>query len=147
MKYFRFALLFAVAATSVGCYHAMVTTGRTPSAVVIDKPFASGWVYGLVPPSTVETASGCPDGVAIVETELSFVNQLVSFLTFGIYTPMHIKVTCAASDTASAVIPDYEFKIAAGATEADVINAFNLAADEAVASGGAVYVHFENVRP
>jgi hypothetical protein len=31
-----------------------------------------------------------------VETQLSFVNQLVSFLTLSIYTPMEIKVTCAA---------------------------------------------------
>lgn len=31
----------------------------------------------------------------MVETQLSFPNQLVSFLTGGIYTPMTITVTCA----------------------------------------------------
>jgi hypothetical protein len=30
-----------------------------------------------------------------VETRLSFLNQLVGFLTLGIYTPMDIRVTCA----------------------------------------------------
>ncbi len=81
-----------------GCYHARVTTGLEPSPKVIDKPFATGWVYGLVPPSTVEAEEECENGVADVETELSFVNQLVAFLTGGIYTPMHIKVTCASGE-------------------------------------------------
>jgi hypothetical protein len=48
----------------MGCYHATVETGATPSTVVIDKAFASSWVYGLVPPSIVSTASRCTDGVA-----------------------------------------------------------------------------------
>jgi hypothetical protein len=85
-----------------GCYHATVETGATPSTVVIDKSFASSWIYGLVPPSTVSTAEKCPNGVAKVETEHSFVNQVVGILTLGIYTPMHIKVTCAAQGSASA---------------------------------------------
>jgi hypothetical protein len=79
-----------------GCYHATVETGAAPSNLVIHKSFASGWIFGLVPPSTIETQSRCPHGPAKVETQLSFVNQLVSFLTLSIYTPMEIKVTCAA---------------------------------------------------
>jgi len=30
-----------------------------------------------------------------VETQQSFVNQLVGFLTLGIYTPMDLRATCA----------------------------------------------------
>ncbi len=81
---------------SLGCYHASVETGAPPSPEVINKSFASGWIYGLVPPSTVSAQAKCTSGVSKVETQLSFVNQLVSFLTLGIYTPMQIKVTCAA---------------------------------------------------
>lgn len=84
-----------------GCYHATVETGATPSNEIIRKGWASGWIYGLVPPSTVETASKCRSGIARVETQLSFPNMLVSSLTFGIYTPMSIVVTCAAQRTAS----------------------------------------------
>ncbi len=84
-----------------GCYHATVDTGLTPSTVKIEKHWASGWIYGLVPPSTVETAQKCTSGVAKVETQLSFANQLVNFLTFGIYTPMDITVTCAQGRTSS----------------------------------------------
>ncbi len=79
------------------CYHATIETGLSPSTQVIEQTFASSWIYGLVPPKTVQTASQCPGGAARVETEHSFVNQLVGFLTLGIYTPMHITVTCAQS--------------------------------------------------
>lgn len=78
-----------------GCYHARITMDAEPSAKVIDRPFASAWIYGLVPPKTVEAEKECERGVASVETRLSFVNQLVGALTFGIYTPMHIRITCA----------------------------------------------------
>jgi putative copper export protein len=80
-----------------GCYHATVETGAAPSTEVIHQTFASSWVYGLVPPKTVAAESRCPSGVSKVETQHSFVNQLVGFLTLGIYTPMEIEVTCAAA--------------------------------------------------
>ncbi|MCH7639252.1 MAG: Bor family protein [Bacteroidetes bacterium] len=137
----RFALLFVVfAIVASGCYHSKVVTGRTPGPIVIDEPFASGWVYGLVPPSTVEAASECPDGVAIVETELSFVNQLVGALTGGIYTPMHIKVTCAATESTSVEAPEVEIAVVSEHTS--VTEAFKSAADEAVALGEPIVVHF-----
>jgi Bor protein len=88
---------FALCAASLACYHATIETGATPSTEVVEKSFASGWIFGLVPPSTVSTAERCANGPAKVETQLSFVNELVSWLTLGIYTPMSIKVTCAAT--------------------------------------------------
>ena len=138
---FRFALLFVVfAVVASGCYHSKVVTGRTPGPIVIDEPFASGWVYGLVPPSTVEAASECPDGVAIVETEISFLNQLVGALTGYIYTPMHIKVTCALEESTSAKTPEVEIVVVEEHTS--VVEAFESAADEAVVSGEPVVVRF-----
>ena len=85
---------------SAGCYHATVETGAPASNETVTKAWASGWIFGLVPPSTVETVSKCPNGVSKVETQLSFVNQLVSFLTLYIYTPMSIKATCSARRSA-----------------------------------------------
>jgi hypothetical protein len=63
---------------------------------VVGDKWASGWILGLVPPDAIDAGAECPNGVARVETQLSFVNQLVSIITFGIYTPMQIDVTCAA---------------------------------------------------
>ncbi|MGH7586040.1 MAG: Bor family protein [Gemmatimonadales bacterium] len=102
---------FTVIALTVllgACYHATIDTGKTPSPTTVEKQWASSWIFGLVPPSTVETAAQCPSGVARVETQLSFVNQLVSLLTLGIYTPMDIRVTCAAASGAMVPAPTGE---------------------------------------
>ena len=95
--------LVATLFTLSACYHATIETGLAPGVQTLEKNWAAGWIYGLVPPSTVETMQRCPDGVARVETQLSFPNQLVSFLTLGIFTPMKIVVTCAGSRGASMV--------------------------------------------
>lgn len=79
-----------------GCYKAVVETGRPASATVVENKWASSFIHGLVPPKVVETASQCPNGVARVETQLSFLNMLATAVTFGIYSPMQITVTCAA---------------------------------------------------
>jgi hypothetical protein len=91
----QYLTLFVFAVPLAGCYHAMIDTGRLPSPETVEKKWASGWVYGLVPPSPISTAAKCSDGVAKVETQLSFLNQVVSVLTLGIYTPMEIRATCA----------------------------------------------------
>ena len=94
----RLGTLLAVVVVLSGCYHATIETGLPPGNQTLEKPWASSWIYGLVPPQTVETASRCPNGVARVETQQSFVNGLVGLITFGIYTPMTIVVTCAGPD-------------------------------------------------
>jgi hypothetical protein len=136
----RGASLLAVAVSLSACYHATIETGLTPSTQVLEQSFASSWIYGLVPPKTVETASRCPDGVAKVETQHTFVNQLVGFLTLGIYTPMHIRVTCAQAgagpSAASVTIP-------ATAEGEEVRMAFGNAADLVAQSEKAVTVRFE----
>jgi hypothetical protein len=91
----RALTLVTLAVLTSGCYHATINTGRPASTTVIKKPWAAGWIAGLVPPATLETAQQCPSGVSSVETQLTFPNQLVSFLTFSIFTPMSITVTCA----------------------------------------------------
>jgi hypothetical protein len=123
----------------VGCYHATIDTGAKPSTTVIENHWASGWIFGLVPPKTVETAAKCPNGVAKVETQLSFVNQLVSLLTLSIYTPMDIRVTCAEGPAAS-----MSLIIPATAPTATWQLVMTEAAIQAAASDAAVYVQVTN---
>lgn len=92
--------LLVIAFTLTGCYNASIVTDAAPSNQTVEKKWASGFLFGLVPPSTVETAERCPSGVARVETKLSFLNMLASNITFGLYTPMSITVTCAQSGSA-----------------------------------------------
>jgi tetratricopeptide (TPR) repeat protein len=101
----QFLSCSAVIALTSGCYHGTIDTGLTPSAQTVEKSWASAWVYGLVPPSTVETSRKCPNGAARIETQRSFTNSLVNFLTGGIYTPMAIKVTCAQGQTSLLPVP------------------------------------------
>jgi len=125
-----------------GCYHATIETGLPASNESINKPWASGWIYGLVPPSTVAAASQCPHGVARVETVHSFLNQLVGALTLGIYTPMSIKVTCASDS--SGEIPDTgaDIFVSEDATQADIQQGLQLAAQLAKNEQRPVYVQF-----
>jgi len=81
----------------VGCYHAVVETGRPAGTTVVSKPWAMSFIFGLVPPPVENVAQQCTNGVSKVETQHSFLNGLVAFVTFSLVTPMQIDVTCAAA--------------------------------------------------
>jgi hypothetical protein len=106
----RKSLLLAVAAVALSsaCYRVTVLSGApeapTPAVMV---PWANGFIYGLVPPPTVNTNAQCTQGVAKVVTEQSLVNSLAALVTFSLYTPMQIAVTCATGPvrSASAALP------------------------------------------
>jgi hypothetical protein len=92
------ALLLLLA---TGCYHASIETGMKPGSERIEKEWASSFVFGLVPPETIQTQTKCTSGVSKVETQHSFLNALVAFFTLQIYTPMDLTVTCAAGGSSS----------------------------------------------
>ena len=139
-----FLLVFFGVFLLVGCYHATVDTGLAPALTPKKSMWKHGWIYGLVPPEVVEAQSMCANGVAKVETIQTFANGLVSALTWGIYAPMTIMVTCAADDMSSAAVDsasvvtvpyhsDYE----------EIMDAFGQAADKAVAAEQPAYVQFK----
>ena len=145
MKYGKMILIIALAFLFSSCYHAQITTDKAPSNQVIDKPWASSFVFGLVPPNVVETASKCPNGLSKVETKISFLNGLVSGLTFNLYTPMHLTVTCAAG-SGSAMLdgrPDNQITIENSASDKEKAAAFNKASQRSIDTGEAVYVAFD----
>lgn len=92
----RLSALLAVALLASGCYQATIITGRPMGTETIEVPWAHSFLAGLVPPSTLNTASRCPNGVAEVQTVHSFLNLVAAAVTFSVYTPMTLKVTCAA---------------------------------------------------
>lgn len=123
-----------------GCYHAKISTGLEPSVQEYDDPFASSWILGLVPPDLVRAQEECPNGVAQVETRLSFVNMLVGNLTFGIYTPMHINVTCAAATADISAEKMNTISVNKSASEEIFQKAFIDAANKAADSRETVYI-------
>jgi hypothetical protein len=136
-------ITLVAALTALGaCFHATIETGLSPSTKVLEQKWASSWIYGLVPPKTVETASRCPDGVAKVETQLSFLNQVVHILTLGIYTPMDIRVTCALP--AGASTPQGAMLTVPVSSDTEGVRAaFGAAAERAAEGEGMVLVRFE----
>jgi hypothetical protein len=94
--------ILALCLGASGCYHQVVRTGAPPGTVVIDRPWTATYLFGLIPASAINTAAECPSGIAIVETQQTFVNGLVGVLTLGIYTPQTVQITCAAAGPAAA---------------------------------------------
>jgi hypothetical protein len=96
-RFMKAALLAGVVASVAGCYRVTVITGAPATNTKIDLPWQKAWVFGLVPPDTIQARSTCPNGVSTVMVEQSFVNGLVNVLTWNIFTPIHPVVTCASS--------------------------------------------------
>ena len=143
MPRFTRAALVLPALALGACYHVTVDTGRAPNGQTIRQPFALGFIYGIVPPKTVETASQCPNGVSKVESQMSFVNGLVNAITFGIVTPMQIDVACAGPGGAgTGAAAAKTLKVGAKASTADVQAVFGKAADISTETGAPVYVQF-----
>jgi hypothetical protein len=128
-----------------GCFHATIETKLAPSDVVIANGWASCWILGLVPPSTVSTAAQCPNGVSKVETQRTFLNGLVGMLTLGIYTPMEIRVTCAGGGGAGLEDRTADIVIAENASAEQISEAFAKAAQMSAESGIPIYVKFAEV--
>lgn len=135
------ALLLAAALFLSGCYHATVVTNATPSSQTIENPWAHSFIAGLIPPSTVETAQRCPNGVARVETRLSFLNMVATLITFNIYSPMSIHVTCATGGSASAETTP-EVTVAAEAGDEAMQAAFQEAIQQSSERQQPVHVRF-----
>ena len=138
MKITRLSAVVAALALTA-CHHAVIETGLPPGTTMIEQPWAPSFVYGLVPPATVETATRCPQGVSRVETQRSFVNQLVGMVTFGLFTPMTIKVTCAAGGRTEVPRDAKSVNVAASASlEQALIQAVGLSLE----SGEPVYLKY-----
>ena len=119
MTYHRrvIAIVTLIGLAPLGCFHARVETGFTPSGKVVGTNWAPGFLWGLVAPHTYHTAKLCPYGAAIVDTQVGFGNYIAAGLTLGLYTPMTIKVSCASSGEAGAatISGSPDVAIAAGA--------------------------------
>ena len=137
----RTVLIIITMVMFTGCYHARIQTGLEPSAKVVEKPWASGWIYGLVGPPELDVSDECTSGVAEVETQLSFINMLVSAITFSIYTPMTLEVTCTADGAMSSAAPERVIQLSRISTDAAKQEALEQAATIAATTGESVFIH------
>lgn len=89
------AAIAFMAGIAVGCFRQTVETGRTPANVVIDRPWTSTYLFGLVPAAPIDVSRLCRSGVASVDTRVSAPNLLVGVATLGLWTPRHVTITCS----------------------------------------------------
>src|SRR5439155_10475547 len=84
MKWKRW-LPVSLLAVSAACWHQVVNTGSTAGTTVVDKPWVTTWLWGLIAAEPIDIRQQCPRGAAVIETETSFVNGLASLVTLGIW--------------------------------------------------------------
>lgn len=144
MKAVKFSAVILLAVFLSSCYHAQIITDAQPSGEVIDIPWAHGFIFGLVPPKEVRTASECPNGVAKVDTQISFLNGLVSAITFNIYTPMHITVSCAgATSEATSKVDETLITVSKQSGDAAVAHTIQKASEQSLKLQKPIYIKFQ----
>lgn len=135
-------LLIALAILLSGCYHAQVTTGLEASNEVYQEAWATSFIGGLVPPNVVNAQQHCSNGVARVETRLSFLNMVATLITFNLYSPMEITVTCASA-SADYITDDNKLDLAKNSSEDVVQKTFNEAIELSATTEQPVYINFK----
>ena len=139
MRVGRLLALAAVVVATSACYHQVIQTGRTPGTTVVDKPFAMSFIYGLVPVPDIDVSAQCRTGIATVVTEMSVVNGLVHIVTFGLVSPRHVTVTCAAG---AGVRSGTEFYVAREASPEERNAVLAMAAEESARTQQPVVLRF-----
>jgi Bor protein len=82
-----------------GCYTTTLRSGAvaSPATVAFDDRWHHGLFWGLAELSgPYDLKKICPEGWAEVETETSFINGLLHYLTSGVYASQTVSVRCAA---------------------------------------------------
>jgi hypothetical protein len=95
-KRFRVTAVLAGIVLLAGCYHATIQTepGAQPMSAPTHTIWANSFIAGLIPPPDVNAAALCNGTPALVETQHTVLNSILAILTFSIYTPMTIEITC-----------------------------------------------------
>jgi hypothetical protein len=76
------------------CYHTITTTTLSPGTKVTQQ-WVPTFIAGLVPGKVDAQAICRGKPIQGVETQMSFLNWLVGAITFSIFTPLTVTVTCA----------------------------------------------------
>ena len=93
-QYARRALMLGGFVALTACYHTITSTNLSAGPTHVEQ-WVPTFIYGLVP-GKVDAGKLC-NGKPVqgVDTQASFLNMLVGAVTFGIFTPMQVTVTCA----------------------------------------------------
>ena len=130
-----------LALVTSACFHQVVQTGRSPGTMVVEKPWVSTWLWGLVAAQPIDVRQQCPSGTAVIETQTSFMNGLAGAVTLGIWTPQTVRVTCA-SGSASLPSNAIQVNISANSTPDQRSQQINAAIEQSIEQHAPVVVRF-----
>ncbi|MDH3522629.1 MAG: Bor family protein [Acidobacteriota bacterium] len=81
--------------------HTYVLGAGTLDDEIVYKHWHHHWLFGLIRPQLqekVDIDKLCPSGDAVIHQEASFANGIIDWLTFFIYSPTTVTVTCAGGE-------------------------------------------------
>ncbi|HET9993450.1 MAG TPA: hypothetical protein VFQ65_33165 [Kofleriaceae bacterium] len=85
------------AALASGCFTVTYTNPRLPPNGLVIAGTNQFFVAAIVGDERVPVYKMCPQGVSQIESGLSFVDLLLSVVTFAIYTPRSYAVHCGGA--------------------------------------------------
>ena len=93
----KMLLATALALLITGCAQQTFTVQNKPAAVAPKETITHRFVSGIGQKKTVDAAKICggAENVVKTETQQTFVNGLLGFITLGIYTPLEARVYCS----------------------------------------------------
>ena len=92
----KMLLATALALLITGCAQQTFTVQNKPAAVAPKETITHHFfVSGIGQKKTVGTAKICGGAVLLNETQQTFVNGLLSFITLTFYTPLEARVYCS----------------------------------------------------
>jgi len=97
-------LLSVAALASTACHRVIIDSGLTPTPEVYHEEWNQAFAEGIYP-AEVDASEYCGGWWARVETRQSFLNGVVSAFTFGILTPLDVRVVCGEVPTDAAAKP------------------------------------------
>lgn len=88
------ALLLVLVPVSSACHRVVIDSGLEPAPQVHHEEWNIAYAKAIYP-AKVDAADYCGGRWARVETKQSFLNAVVEAMTFGIISPMDVRVVCA----------------------------------------------------
>jgi len=89
----RWPLVLAVAGSMSGCHHVVIDGGLEPTGERYDEEWNLAFAAAIYP-AQVDASGQCGGYFSDVETRHSFLNVVVTAFTFGIISPMEVRMGC-----------------------------------------------------
>ena len=96
----KLVLVSALLAGLGGCYKVNYQTGL-PGGGAKHTTKVSHFLFGAAGGGNIDVNGMCPNGVATVHEEHSFVDQILAGITLFIYSPTSVEVECAGNKSAA----------------------------------------------